>query len=73
MKKEYFNKDGSKVPVELIVNPQYDPNGDVEYYFAFVINISERKKINKEKEKLFDDLGERMKELDCPIWNFKNY
>ena len=63
--KEYINKDGSIVPIELIVNPQFDTNGEVECYFAFVIDISERIQTNNEKKRLYDDLGERVKELGC--------
>ncbi len=41
--KEYIRKDDSIVPVELIVNPRFDSSGEVEYYFAFVIDIIDRK------------------------------
>jgi PAS domain S-box-containing protein len=53
--KEYIRKDGSRVPVELIVNPQFNGDNIVEYYFAFIIDITERKiteealRINEEK------------------------
>lgn len=41
--KEYINKNGSRVPVELIVNPRFDENGLFEHYFTFVTDISQRK------------------------------
>lgn len=49
--KEYIKKDGTRVPVELVVHPHLDMEGEVECYFAFVINITERKRA-EEKEKL---------------------
>ncbi len=42
--KEYIRKDGTIIPVELIVHPKLNVNGEVESYFSFVTDISERKK-----------------------------
>ncbi|WP_048191065.1 PAS domain S-box protein [Methanobacterium sp. SMA-27] len=41
--KEYIKKDGSIVPVELVVNPHLDSKGNVDHYFSFITNITERK------------------------------
>ncbi len=43
--KEYIRKDGSRVPIELVVHPSFDENGKVSHYFTFIRNISERKKV----------------------------
>jgi PAS domain S-box-containing protein len=42
--KEYIRKDGSRVPIELVVHPFFDSNGNVTHYFAFITDIKERKK-----------------------------
>ncbi|MGC8657641.1 MAG: PAS domain S-box protein [Desulfomonilaceae bacterium] len=54
--KEYIRKDGSRVPVELLVHLGRDENGAPQYYYAFVDDITERKNaemgLQREKEKL---------------------
>ncbi len=42
--KEYIRKDGRRIPVQMLVHPRFYPNGDIECYYAFVIDISERQK-----------------------------
>ncbi|HEY6871215.1 MAG TPA: GAF domain-containing protein [Geobacteraceae bacterium] len=42
--KEYVRKDGSRVPVELLVHIAADAEGKPEYYYAFVTDITERKR-----------------------------
>jgi PAS domain S-box-containing protein len=41
--KEYVRKDGSRVPVDLLVHLMRDSEGKPEYYYAFVTDITERK------------------------------
>ena len=43
--KEYIRKDGSRVPIELNVQPYLDNEGNVMYYLAFITDITERKKM----------------------------
>ena len=43
--KEYLKKDGSRVPVELVVTPYLDVEGNIESYFAFINDITDRKKV----------------------------
>jgi len=60
--KEYIRKDGSRVPVEFLVYPRFDSNGNVERYFAFVIDITERKKTEEELQKYREHLEELVNE-----------
>ena len=41
--KQYIKKDGSLVPVELFVDCARDEQGELQYYCAFVSDITERK------------------------------
>jgi PAS domain S-box-containing protein len=42
--KEYIRKDGSRVPIELLVHIMNNPEGDPLYYYSFITDITERKK-----------------------------
>ncbi len=41
--KEYIRKDGTRVPVELLVHTARDTAGNTLFYYSFVTNIAERK------------------------------
>ena len=42
--KEYFRKDGSRVPIELLVHLAKDHRGQPGYHYAFITDITERKR-----------------------------
>jgi PAS domain S-box-containing protein len=42
--KEYIRKDGSRVPIELLVHMARDNEGKPDYYYSFLTDISERKR-----------------------------
>lgn len=42
--KEYLHKSGKRIPIELFVHPFFDPDGNVTHYYAFITDITERKK-----------------------------
>ncbi len=63
--KEYIKKDGSIIPVELMVHPDYDNLGEIKHYYAFITDITHHKKTEetlKESENryqvLFDNAVE---------------
>jgi PAS domain S-box-containing protein len=41
--KEYIRKDGSRLPIELLVHLMRDPGGKPEYYYSFLTDLTERK------------------------------
>jgi PAS domain S-box-containing protein len=41
--KEYIRKNGTRVPIELLVHLKTDFKGQPEFYYAFITNITERK------------------------------
>ena len=45
--KEYFHKNGNRIPVELLIHKSCDENGRLKYYYAFITDITERKKIEE--------------------------
>lgn len=68
--KEYIRKDGSRVPIELMVNPKFDDKGAIEYYFAFIIDITERK---QSEEKLFESIEQlnlALKGANAGLWSW---
>ena len=48
--KEFIRADGSRVPIELLVQPIYDEAGNYLHFRAFFKDISERKKSARELE-----------------------
>ena len=46
--KEYRKKDGSIVPIEIVVNPHLDSKGNIDHYFSFITDITERNKIQND-------------------------
>jgi PAS domain S-box-containing protein len=56
--KEYVRKDGSRVPVELLVHLVHDDTGNPPYYHAFVTDLTDRKRVEAM-------LAERTRQLDA--------
>jgi PAS domain S-box-containing protein len=59
--KEYIRKDGSRVPIELLVHLVAHP-GEEPYYIGFVTDISERKCAEAKIRRLNRDLERRVRE-----------
>ena len=45
--KEYLRKDGTRVPVELLVHLVRDAAGQPEYYYSFLTDITQRKAVEQ--------------------------
>jgi PAS domain S-box-containing protein/putative nucleotidyltransferase with HDIG domain len=45
--KEYLRKDGSRVPLEFLTHVVWNAPGEPAYFYAFVTDISERKRIEE--------------------------
>ena len=58
-------KDGSLFSVQVSASMVSDDAGELTYMLASFVDISERKQAEEERERLLDDMGERIKELRC--------
>ncbi|MBN1315869.1 MAG: PAS domain S-box protein [Anaerolineales bacterium] len=70
--KEYIRKDGSRTPVELFVHLIEDETGNPQYYYAFVTDITERRraeKVLRDSEARFRSALDNMME-GCQIIGF---
>ncbi len=58
--KELIRKDGTRVPVELLVQMINDDKGKPDRYYAFITDLTERKKAEDEIHKLNIELEQRV-------------
>jgi PAS domain S-box-containing protein len=63
--KEYIRQDGTRVPVELFVHLYRTQEGQPEYYYAFITDITERQRAAEEKAKLEAQLVRAQKRDQC--------
>jgi PAS domain S-box-containing protein len=65
--KEYLRKDGSRVPIELLMHLVRDETGAPQYYYAFVDDLTERKRaeqmLQRYSQRLEEMVAERTREL----------
>ena len=59
--KEYLGKDGTRIPIELLVHAIRNETGETQYYYAFVTDITRRKQVEAEREKLQGQLIQAQK------------
>jgi len=60
--KEYIRKDGTRVPIELLVHFLAGDSGSPEYYYAFLTDITERKHAQEALQRAHDQLEQRVAE-----------
>jgi PAS domain S-box-containing protein len=56
--KEYIRRDGSRVPIELLVHLKTDSTGNPEYFYSFLTDITKRKQIESELKRMASLLKE---------------
>ncbi len=61
--KEYIRKDGTRIPIELLLHIVKNNEGIPEFYYAFVTDISKYKKAELEKQLLLDEVEEERDKL----------
>ena len=61
--KEYLRKDGTLVPIELLVHLVRGDNGEPLHYFSFITDITERKRAREESIRKNEELGAMNEEL----------
>ena len=62
--KEYLRKDGTRIPVEVFRNAHRDERGEIDYYYAFFTDLTERKRA---EEALHDTDARVRRKLDALI------
>jgi len=60
--KEYVRKDGRRVPVELLVHAVRGESGQTEFYYCFLADITERKRIDEALRRSRDELELNVRE-----------
>ena len=70
--KEYLNKNGTHVPVELLVHLIKDDSGKPLYYYTFVTDLTERKLAEKKLQQSLFEKEILMKELQHRVKNNLN-
>ncbi len=61
--KEYIRKDGTRVPIELLVHLVRNAAGSPMYYYSFITDISERKQAEEDNKKMLEKEQQLTEEL----------
>ena len=65
--KEYVRKDGTRVPIELLVHIVRDSEGRPDYYYSFLTDISDRKRMEEALQRARDELELRVAERTAEL------
>lgn len=67
--KEYIRKDGSRVPIELLVHLKRDPWNKPEYYYSFLTDITGRKRAEEVFRENEDRLNFALGTIHTGAWD----
>ncbi len=65
--KEYLRRDGTRVPIELLVHLARDEEGGSDYYYSFLTDITERKQAEEALQHARDELEHRVQERTAEL------
>jgi PAS domain S-box-containing protein len=66
--KEYQRQDGTRVPVELLVHLRRDEQGELSYYYAFITDITGRKRAEAALQENREDLNRAQAVAQTGSW-----
>ncbi|MFA6293112.1 MAG: PAS domain S-box protein, partial [Victivallales bacterium] len=65
--KEYIRKDGSRVSIELFAHLVRNANGEPEYYYSFISDITERKQAEEQLNRALKETRQRIGETEAVL------
>ncbi len=68
--KEYLRKDGSRVPIELLVHLVREAAGNPEYYYSFLTDLSARKEATAELRSTAEQRRLALEAADLGAWDY---
>ena len=68
--KEYIRKDGTRIPIELLVHLVKNNDGTPKYYYSFLTDITERKKAENKQGKLSKHLQLALDASNMGWWHY---
>ncbi len=68
--KEYIQKDGTRVPIELLVHLVKNEDGTPKYYYSFITDITERKKAENKQKKISKQLQLALDAANMGWWHY---
>jgi len=61
--KEYIRKDGTRIPIELLVHLVKNEDGTPKYYYSFITDITDRKRTEKDRQSRLEKEQQLIEEL----------
>ncbi len=70
-RKEYIHKSGRIFPVELLIHPQFDDNGELNYFLAFITDITEIEKTRSKLKQTSERFELALKGANDGLWDWR--